>query len=59
MSAALLALLAAVSIAVWVYTKLQSRTGYGNNQNAAIGAAVVFVLVFIVVFSVAHLLSPN
>jgi uncharacterized membrane protein YjjP (DUF1212 family) len=53
------ALLASMSASVWVFTKLQSRTGYGNSQNAMIGAAVVFVLGFVVIFSLAHMLLPN
>jgi uncharacterized membrane protein SpoIIM required for sporulation len=55
MTAALLALLIAGGSSVWIFTKLQNRTGYGNNQNAIIGAAVVFVLLFVVVFSLGHM----
>lgn len=56
MSAALVALLVSLGGATWVYTKLQNKTGYGNNQSAIIGAAVVFVIAFIVVFSVGHMI---
>lgn len=56
MSAALLALLVSGGSSVWVYTKLQGRTGYGNSKAAAQGAAIVFVLGFIVIFTLAHLI---
>lgn len=59
MSAALVALLASVSIATWAYTKMQNHTGYGNSKNAIAGSAVVFVLAFLIVFSLARLLTPN
>ena len=55
MNAALLALLISISGSVWVFTKLQNKTGYGNNQSAFIGSAVTFVLGFIVIFSLAHM----
>lgn len=55
MSAALVALLVAVGSATWAYTKLQNKTGYGNNRSAIIGAGVVFVIAFIVIFSLGHL----
>lgn len=54
MSAAVVALLVAISSSVWVFTKLQNKTGYGNNQNAIIGAAVFFVIAFIVIFTTGH-----
>lgn len=56
---ALLALIASASASVWVFKKLQNRTGYGNSKNAMIGAAVVLGFGFVVVFSLAHLLLPN
>jgi hypothetical protein len=56
MSAALLSLLISGGSSVWVYTKLQNHTGYGNSKSAVQGAAVVFVLGFIVIFSLAHML---
>lgn len=59
MSAALVALLASISVATWAYTKMQDHTGYGNSKNAIAGSAVVFVLAFIIIFSLAHLLTPN
>lgn len=55
MSAGVIAFLVAAGASTWVYTRLQDRTGYGNNQNAAIGAAAVFVLGFIVVFTIGHM----
>lgn len=54
-SAFLLAFLIAGGGSVWIYTKLQNRTGYGNSQNAVWGALVVFVVGFIVVFTVANM----
>lgn len=58
-SAFLLAFLIAGGASVWIYTKLQNRTGYGNSQNAAWGAVVVFVVSFIVVFTVANMLLKS
>ncbi|MEJ0072772.1 MAG: hypothetical protein WDN27_01620 [Candidatus Saccharibacteria bacterium] len=54
MTAALLALLIAGGASVWIFTKLQNHTGYGNSKNAAVGAGVVFVIGFLVVFTIAH-----
>lgn len=54
MSTALVALFVSLGGSTWVYTKLQNKTGYGNNRSAIIGAAMVFVVAFIVVFSVGH-----
>ena len=51
MTAALLALIIAISASVWSYTKLQSHTGYGNARTTIKGAAVVFVMTFIIVFT--------
>ena len=56
MSATLVALLVSLGSATWVYNKLRNKTGYGNNQSAIIGAAVVFIIAFIVVFSLSHML---
>jgi hypothetical protein len=53
-SAGVLAFIVALSSSVWVFTKLQNKTGYGNNSNAIKGAAVVFIIAFIVVFTLAH-----
>lgn len=55
MSAFLLAFLVALGGGTWVFTKLQSRTGYGNNKNAFTGAAVAALIMFIVVFTLAHM----
>lgn len=55
MSAALLALLVAGGCSVWVYTKLQNRTGYSNNKSAIQGSAVVFIVGFIVVLTIARM----
>jgi hypothetical protein len=57
MSAFLLALLFSLGASTWVYTKLQNKTGYGNQKNALIGSGVCFVILFIVVFSLAKMLS--
>lgn len=59
MSAFLLAFLVAISGGTWVFAKLQNRTGYGNNQNAFIGAAVTGGILFIVVFTLAHMLLKS
>lgn len=56
MNAALLSLLISGASSVWVYTKLQNHTGYGNSKSAAKGAAVAFVVSFIVVFSLARMI---
>lgn len=55
MSAALLALLIAGGGSVWIYTKLQNHTGYGNSKNAVIGALVTFAVGFIVIFTLARM----
>lgn len=52
MSAALLAFMFGIGASVWIFTKLQNKTGYGNQKNAIIGSAVAFVLIFLVVFSI-------
>jgi len=54
MSAGVLAFIVALSTSVWVFTKLQNKTGYGNSQSAITGSAVVFVITFIVVFTIGH-----
>jgi uncharacterized membrane protein SpoIIM required for sporulation len=56
MNAALLALLIAAASSVWIYTKLQNHTGYGNSKAAFKGALTAFVLGFIVVFTIAKLI---
>ena len=55
MGAFLVALLSSLSASVWVYVKLQQRTGYGNNRPAAMGAAVVGALLFIIIYMTASL----
>ena len=55
MSAGIVAFLVAISTATWTFTKLQNKTGYGNNQSAIIGATIVFILAFIVVFTIGHM----
>ena len=42
-------------LSTWSYFKLQSHTGYGNGRATVVGAAVVFVAVFVVVFTLFHL----
>lgn len=59
MSAVLLAFMLSVGASVWVFTKLQNRSGYGNAKTALIGTAVAFVLLFIVVFSVSKMVLHN
>ena len=56
MSAALVALIVSLSASVWTFTRLQDRTGRGNNRNAVIGATAVFILGFIVIFTLVRLL---
>lgn len=56
MTAAFLALLIAGGAAVWIYTKLQNKTGYGNNTGAAKGAGVAFAIIFVVVFTIGNML---
>jgi uncharacterized membrane protein SpoIIM required for sporulation len=51
------ALLFAAGAGVWIYTKLQQRTGYGNSTSAVQGAAVSALLIFIVVFVTAMFLG--
>jgi hypothetical protein len=52
MKAFLLAFLIAVSIGTWSYTKLQSKTGYGNAQTTIKIAGLVFVIAFVVAFTI-------
>lgn len=46
------ALVFAIGVGAWSYTKLQQRTGYGNSTAALKGAAVVAIISFVVVFSI-------
>lgn len=52
----LLALIISVCAGVWIFTKLNQRTGYGNGASAAKGAAIAGVVVFVVVFSIGLLI---
>ncbi len=52
MSAFLLALLISVCSGVWIFTKMNQTTGYGNSGNAIKGAAAAGVGIFVVVFTV-------
>lgn len=52
MKAALLALVVAISVTVWSYTKLQSHTGYGNAKTTLKGASIIFVVTFVIAFTV-------
>lgn len=54
MSAGVTALFFALGISGWVFSKLHSRTGYGNAQSALIGAGVTFIVAFIVAFTLIH-----
>lgn len=56
MNAALLALLIAMSSGVWIYTKLQQKTGYGNSSSAIKGAAIAGVIIFILVFTLGRMI---
>ncbi len=44
------AFLLGVGGGTWLYTKLQQRTGYGNNKNALIGATVAALGLFLLVY---------
>lgn len=59
MSAIFLALLLSGGASVWVFTKLQNQTGYGNTQTTLTGTAIVFVLLFITVFSISKMVLHN
>lgn len=56
MNAALLALLISGGSSVWIYTKLQNKTGYGNSKSAAKAALIVFAAGFVVVFSIGKMI---
>ena len=51
MSAAMVAALFAIGTGTSVYTKLQRRTGYGNNSAAIKGAAATALISFVVVLT--------
>jgi hypothetical protein len=42
--------LLAIGAGVWVFTKLQNRTGYGNSRGAILGAVVTGLGIFLVVY---------
>ncbi|TAH36598.1 hypothetical protein EYC59_00255 [Candidatus Saccharibacteria bacterium] len=48
----LLGLIISVCAGVWIFTKLNQRTGYGNGASAAKGAAIAGALIFVIVFSI-------
>jgi hypothetical protein len=50
MTNGVIAFLAAIGVATWVYTKFNRSTG-GNAQSAIVGSGVVGVIVFILVFT--------
>jgi hypothetical protein len=52
MSPVFVALLFAVGVATWVYTKLQQRTGYGNSKDAFKGAAIAGGIAFVVLLTI-------
>ncbi|HSX05959.1 MAG TPA: hypothetical protein VLF69_05795 [Candidatus Saccharimonadales bacterium] len=54
MSSLLLAFLVSLGASTWVFTKLQNRTGAGNNGSAIKATVVVFIVAFILVFTIAH-----
>jgi hypothetical protein len=54
----LLSLLIAICGGVFIYTRLQQRTGYGNSRSAAQGAAITALIIFVLVFSLSTFLLP-
>jgi hypothetical protein len=52
MKAAIVALVVAISVSTWSYSKLQQRTGYGNGQAAFKGVILIFVMAFVVTFTI-------
>lgn len=59
MSAFLVAFLAAIGSATWLFAQMQSRSGAGNSRSALTGASVVFVIVLVVVFTLARMTIPH
>ena len=51
MSPAVVALMLAVGVGTWIYTKLPQRTGYGNSKDALKGAAIAGGITFVVVLT--------
>ena len=58
MSGFLIALLAAISVGTWIYTKLVKSNGDVNLRNNIIGASVIGLIVFLVVFTLFSRLNP-
>jgi hypothetical protein len=58
LSKLLLSLLIAICGGVFVYTRLQQHTGYGNSRSAAQGAAITALIIFVLVFSLSTFLLP-
>ena len=46
----LTSLVIAIGGGTWIYSRLQQRTGYGNNRSAIIGAALAAVGIFTVLY---------
>lgn len=46
----LTSLFVAVGAGTWIYTRLQQRTGYGNSQNAIVGAGLAAAGLFLVMY---------
>ncbi len=57
MGAFFTALLLAVGVGTWIFTKLQQRTGYGNSRGALIGAGIAAFGVFLLVYLTARLFN--
>jgi Co/Zn/Cd efflux system component len=58
MSSWLIALMFSIGASTWIFSKLQQRTGYGNNQSALIGAAVSGVIIFIITYILFNIIVP-
>lgn len=54
MGKGLIAFLAAISAATWMYTKFMNKTG-GNTQSSLIAVGVLGLFVFLIVFLLAGL----
>ncbi len=52
MQAFWLALLISGCAGVWIFTKLNQKTGYGNGGSAVKGAIVAGAVIFVVVFGI-------
>lgn len=58
MSTVVIALLIAVGIAAWIYSKLMRSTG-GNTRDSIIVSAVLAVLIFALVLFLANMFLPS